>query len=87
MLPAGESKFLGGVKSMVVDAFRPEENLSHRLLRRQVPLFDQKVLVITGKSKVKDVKVQIQIYSTNISVIIISFFMHWDRGKFFVVLH
>ena len=72
---------------MVVDPFPPQENLSHRLLRRQVPLFDQKVLVITGKSKVKDVKVHFQMYSTKISVIIISFFMHWGRGKFSVVFH
>jgi hypothetical protein len=54
LLPAGESKFLGGVKSMVVDPFLPEENLSHRLLRRQTPLLDQKILVIIGKSKVKE---------------------------------
>lgn len=42
---------------MVVDPFVPQENLSHRLLRRPLPLFDQKILVITGKRKVKDVKV------------------------------
>ena len=39
---------------MVVDPFLPEENLSHRLLRRPTPFFEQKILVIIGKSKVKE---------------------------------
>jgi len=45
---------LGVVKSMIVDLFPLEENLSDRLLRRNMPLIDQKVLVITGKGKAKD---------------------------------
>ena len=54
LLPAGESKFLGGIKSMVVEPFFNNENLSYRLMKRQIPLFDQKILVVTGKGKVKE---------------------------------
>jgi len=53
LLPAGESSFLEGVKSMVVDPFLPNETLSERLERRRMPLLDQKILMIVGKGKEK----------------------------------
>lgn len=88
LLPSGESAFLGGVKSMVVDPFPPEELLSQRLLRRNVPLLDQKILVVTGKTKAKkESKVSYNSYITNFSVITISFFMLWVCDKSSVVLH
>jgi hypothetical protein len=75
LLPSGESTFLGGVKSMVVDPFHPEELLSQRLLRRNVPLLDQKILAVTGKTKAKkESKVLRNLYIANLSVTTISFF-------------
>jgi hypothetical protein len=86
LLPSGESTFLGGVKSMVVDPFPPEELLSQRLLRRNFPLLDQKILVVTGKTKAKkESKVPCNPYVTNPSVITTSFFMLWGRDKFSAV--
>jgi hypothetical protein len=73
---------LGVVKSMVVDPFLPEEILSHRLLRRPVPLLDQKILIITGKGKNKEEsKVNSHLYVTYNSETIISFSMRWDPTK------
>lgn len=57
LLPAGDSTFLGGVKSMVVDPFPPGQLLSQRLSARYVPLQNEKVLIITGRGKTADAKV------------------------------
>ena len=83
LLPAGDSTFLGTVKSMVLEPFPVEENLSKRLLRRPVPLFGQKVLVVTGRGKNKeDAKVFHLIYLADESAIIISFCMRWVQNTF-----
>ena len=62
---------------MIVDPFPMQELLSSRLMRRNMPLIDQKLLVITGKGKSKDdPKVSVTFSSTDISVITISSSMH-----------
>jgi hypothetical protein len=53
LLPAGESSFLGGIKSMVIDPFIPDEPLQDRFDRRNMPLHDQKIIMILGKGKEK----------------------------------
>ena len=42
---------------MVVQDFPPNESLSRRLERRSIPLFDQKILVVTGRGKKEEAKV------------------------------
>jgi hypothetical protein len=57
LLPAGESTFLGCIKSMIVESFSPTEELSFRLRRRNVPLLDEKIVLVTGRGKNADAKV------------------------------
>src|SRR5277367_1642103 len=57
LLPAGESTFLGAIKSMVVEPYPPTQLLSQRLSTRYIPLQDEKILIIIGKSKNAEAKV------------------------------
>jgi hypothetical protein len=42
---------------MFVEDFLPDESLARRLKRRPIPLFDQKILVVTGRGKKEEAKV------------------------------
>ena len=57
LLPAGDSTFLGGIKSMVVDPFPADQPLSQRLSTRYMPLQNDKILIITGRGKSAETKV------------------------------
>ena len=41
---------------MVVDPFIPEEALSNRLMRRYMPLLDQRIVVVLGRGKANEEK-------------------------------
>jgi len=57
LLPAGESTFLGGIKSMVVEPYPPTQLLSQHLSKRYVPLQNEKILIVMGKDKTVEAKV------------------------------
>jgi hypothetical protein len=75
LLPAGETSFLPGVKSMIVDPFIPDEKLSDRLLRRDTPLLDEGILVLKGRVGRKDNMVRCDQDLVNHSEYIISFWL------------
>jgi hypothetical protein len=73
---------------MVVDPFTPEESLSNRLMRRYMPLLDQRVVVVLGRGKANEEKrvpnLTLPRYlsyanSRNTSI---SCSRHWDPRKF-----
>ena len=73
---------------MVVDPFTPEESLSNRLMRRYMPLLDQRVVVVLDRGKANEEKrvpnLTLPRYlsyanSRNTSI---SCSRHWDPRKF-----
>jgi len=96
LLPAGESTFLGGVKSMVVDPFPPTQLLSQRLSTRYVPLQNEKILIVMRKAKNVDAKVSPPTPTPTPPLIdgpdkarkiTILLYTHWEQGKSINVRH
>jgi len=54
LLPAGESTYLGTIKSMVIDPYPPDELLADRLARRPTPLSNEYIILISRNLKLKD---------------------------------
>jgi hypothetical protein len=85
LLPAGESTFLGGIKSMVVDPFPPTKLLSKHLSKRYMPLEGEKILIVFGKGKTFEAKVPptlaLMKMLTDSRKITISSFLRLERGK------
>ena len=54
LLPAGESTYLGAVKSMVIDPYPTDEPLALRLMRRPKPLSCEYIILISRNLKLKD---------------------------------
>src|SRR5271156_2871883 len=89
LLPAGESAYLDGtIKSMVIDPYSPTESFQSRISRRSVPLFDLKILVVTGKGKnaTEDAKVKTPSQKPAFTPFFLTFLFSFNGGLIYSVI-